>query len=76
MGCLGHKWQDFRTDELPSRGRECGLPWAQLILDCFEADENSPFHAETSVYQMSVCDVAAHKSLRKSGSCVVQEIHV
>lgn len=57
---------------MPSGGKDHGLPWAQLILESFEADENSPLHAKTSTYQI-VCGDAAHKSLRKSGSCEGQE---
>lgn len=58
---------------MPGGGKGHGLPCAQLILDSFEADENSPLHAKTSTYQMIVCGAAAHKSLRKSGSCEGQE---
>lgn len=53
------------TARVPSGGRDHGLPWAQLILDSFEAVENYPLHAKTSAYQISVCGVAAHKSFKK-----------
>lgn len=58
---------------VPGGGRDHGLMWAQLILDSFEADENSLLHAKTSTYLISACGAAAHKSLRKSGSFKGQE---
>lgn len=61
---------------MPGGKRDHGLLWAQMIVGCFEADENSPWHAKTSTYQMSMCGAAAHKSLRKSGSCEGQEMQV